>query len=47
MVVGAVWLLAYVEELFWDRAIWQERSWLFGSPLDGGAWRGWLGPCRN
>lgn len=28
-----LWLLAYVEELFWDRGMWHERSWLFG-----GAW---------
>lgn len=25
-----LWLLAYCEEMFWDRAIWHERSWLFG-----------------
>jgi hypothetical protein len=26
-----LWLLAYMEELFWDRYIWHERSWLFGA----------------
>jgi hypothetical protein len=28
-----LWLLAYVEELFWHRGVWHERAWLFG-----GAW---------
>ena len=22
--------MAYMEEFFWERAIWQERTWLFG-----------------
>ncbi|MCA9141060.1 MAG: hypothetical protein KDB00_30025 [Planctomycetales bacterium] len=30
--VGLVWILAYVEELVWDRGVWHERSWLFGGP---------------
>lgn len=25
-----LWALAYVEELLWDRGVWQERSWFFG-----------------
>jgi hypothetical protein len=29
-----VWFLAFAEEMFWDRAIWHERSWLFGHPWD-------------
>jgi hypothetical protein len=29
-----VWVLAYVEELFWDRSLWHERSWLFGGAWD-------------
>jgi hypothetical protein len=29
-----LWALAYIEELFWDRAVWQERDYLFGSPID-------------
>lgn len=29
-----VWLLAYVEEMVWDRGVWQERSWLFGGAID-------------
>lgn len=30
--VGLIWILAYVEELVWDRGVWHERSWLFGGP---------------
>jgi hypothetical protein len=35
--LGAVWLLAYCEELLWDTGVWHDRAWLFGSlwPLDG------------
>lgn len=29
-----LWLIAYVEELFWDRGVWHERAWLFGSGWD-------------
>jgi hypothetical protein len=29
-----LWALAYIEELFWDRTVWQERDYLFGSPVD-------------
>lgn len=29
--VGLIWILAYVEELVWDRGLWHERSWLFGA----------------
>lgn len=25
-----LWALAYFEEMFWDRAIWHDRPWLFG-----------------
>ncbi|HEV8487868.1 MAG TPA: hypothetical protein VGV87_30385 [Blastocatellia bacterium] len=32
-----LWAIAYVEELFWDRGVWQERSWLFGGPWEIGA----------
>ncbi|MCS6884061.1 MAG: hypothetical protein RMM17_10690 [Acidobacteriota bacterium] len=31
VVLLSIWALAYIEELFWDRTIWHERSWLFGS----------------
>lgn len=36
---GVVWLLAYGEELFWDRTLWQDRPWLFGAAWELGAWR--------
>lgn len=29
--IGLIWILAYVEELIWDRGVWHERAWLFGS----------------
>ncbi len=29
-----LWLLAYVEELFWHRSIWHDRGWLFGGPWE-------------
>jgi hypothetical protein len=29
-----LWLLAYVEEFFWDRSVWHERGWLFGGAWD-------------
>ncbi|KAA5539718.1 hypothetical protein FYK55_23240 [Roseiconus nitratireducens] len=32
--IGLIWILAYIEELVWDRGLWHERSWLFGSPWD-------------
>ena len=28
---GTLWLLAFVEELLWDRGVWGEHSWLFGA----------------
>lgn len=31
-----LWLIAYVEELFWDRGVWHERAWLFGTSWDMG-----------
>jgi hypothetical protein len=30
--LGALWAIAFVEELLWDRAVWHERTWLFGTP---------------
>lgn len=32
--LATLWLLAYAEELLWDRVVWHERSWLFGRPWD-------------
>lgn len=37
--LATVWLLAYVEELFWDRTIWHEHGWLFGESWSVGT--GW------
>lgn len=34
-----LWALAFVEELVWDRGVWQDRSWLFGSPWEAGAFQ--------
>lgn len=33
-----IWVLAFTEEMLWDRSVWHERSWLFGSSWD----VGWL-----
>ncbi len=32
--LATLWVIAYVEEMLWDRAIWHDRDWLFGSGLD-------------
>jgi hypothetical protein len=29
-----LWALAYIEEMIWDRGVWQERGWFFGDPWD-------------
>jgi len=35
---ATLWAIAYFEELLWDRALWHDRSYLFGSGVDvGGA----------
>jgi hypothetical protein len=39
-----LWGVAYVEELIWDRALWQDRSWFFGAPWEIGDWEVWLVP---
>lgn len=39
-----VWVLAFCEELLWDRGVWHDRAWLFGSGFDVADWRGWLVP---
>jgi hypothetical protein len=36
--LATVWALAYAEELVWDRAVWHERGWLFGGPLELADW---------
>jgi hypothetical protein len=39
-----LWLLAYVEEFFWDKTLWHERGWLFGAAWDAEDWKMWLVP---
>ncbi len=39
-----LWLLAYVEEMFWDRGLWHERSWLFGPAWNVESLKVWLVP---
>ena len=39
-----LWLLAYVEELFWHRGIWHDRQWLFGGTWDVQAFKIFLVP---
>jgi hypothetical protein len=34
--LATLWLVAYVEELIWDRTIWHDRAWLFGDGIDTG-----------
>lgn len=33
---ATLWAIAYAEELIWDRAIWHDRSWLFGAGVEVG-----------
>lgn len=35
--LATLWLLAYAEELLWDRGVWHERAWLFGAEWDASA----------
>lgn len=35
--VGVLWLVAFLEELVWDRAVWHDRPEVFGEPWDVGA----------
>jgi len=32
--LSTLWLVAYVEELLWDRTLWHDREWLFGGGFD-------------
>jgi hypothetical protein len=36
--LSTLWLVAYVEEMLWDKALWHDREWLFGGSLDAAAW---------
>lgn len=37
--LGALWLVAFVEELLWDRAVWHDRAWLFGDGWELPSWQ--------
>ena len=37
--LGLLWVLAYMEEMFWDRGVWHDRSWLFGARWDVGSFK--------
>jgi hypothetical protein len=39
--LATVWVLAFAEELLWDRFVWHERSWLFGLGWRAESWK-WL-----
>lgn len=32
--LSTLWLVAYVEELLWDRSIWHDHEWLFGGSFE-------------
>jgi hypothetical protein len=36
---GSLWLIAFAEELVWDRTVWHDRAWLFGDGWDLPAWQ--------
>lgn len=42
--LATLWAFAYVEELFWSRGVWHERTWLFGENWDWTGWKTWLVP---
>lgn len=35
--LSTLWVIAYVEEMLWDRTLWHDRDWLFGSGIDIGS----------
>ena len=37
MFLVTLWLLAYLEEMLWDRGVWHDRAWLFGASWDIGS----------
>jgi hypothetical protein len=41
---ACLWLLAYAEELLWDRGVWHEREYLFGAGLGLDSLHAWLVP---
>lgn len=42
--LATLWMLAYVEELFWHRGVWHERNWMFGSNWELGILKTYLVP---
>jgi len=42
--VACLWLVAYLEELLWDRAVWHERPQLFGAGFELSSLEAWLVP---
>jgi hypothetical protein len=42
--LSILWLFAYIEELFWHRAVWHEREYLFGANWDVENFKIWLVP---
>ena len=42
--LALIWMIAFAEELLWDRGVWHDRSWLFGAAWDWGAWKTLLVP---
>jgi hypothetical protein len=37
--LGVLWMIAFVEELLWDRTVWHDRPWLFGEGWDLPSWQ--------
>src|SRR4051794_11792546 len=42
--LATLWAIAYVEELFWDRGVWHEHQWLFGTSWEIGDLKMYLVP---
>ena len=42
--LATLWALAYIEELFWNRAVWHERNWIFGGNFDIEDWKMYFVP---
>jgi hypothetical protein len=42
--LATLWVIAYVEEMLWDRGLWHDRDWLFGGGLDIGSGALFLAP---
>jgi hypothetical protein len=42
--LATLWALAYIEELFWHRGVWHERSWIFGANFDIEEWKAYFVP---